>query len=95
MTFTHSLNPKQIIFHSTQAGSIFRGTETHSKLSTYAQATTNHMHHIVSNKISVSSKCMPKDKYSKSWYIEQLWDQRFAKYYSFSDIRMLYQMCAL
>jgi len=23
---------------------------------------------------------MPKDKYSKSWYIQQLWNQRFAKY---------------
>jgi len=45
--FTPSLNPKLIIFHSTLAGSVFHGTGTRSKLSTYAQATTNHMHHVV------------------------------------------------
>lgn len=52
----------------------------------------SYMNHVVSNE---SSKCMLKDKYNKSWYIQQLLDQRFAKYYTVSDIRMLYQMCTL
>jgi hypothetical protein len=96
-TITTSLHPKLTIFHSTLAISVFHGTETNSKLSAYVQGITKcrYMHHVVTNERTVRKKCMLKNKYSKSWFIQQLWDQRFARYCSFPDIRTWYEMCSL